>query len=238
MAELYAKATGCSKGKGGSMHLFDRSRNFYGGTGIVGAGIPIGLGIAFAIKYRGGDQVCLCFFGDGALNTGAFHESMNMASLWDLPILFICENNQYAMGTSVERSSAVTPLVERAAGYGMPREQVDGMDVLAVRALADRAIEAVRKEHRPWFIEALTYRYRGHGAADPGKYRTREEVLQWQERDPIGILETRLLKDGILKPEDTERMQLEIRGEVDEVVRFAEESPRPPADELYTDIYA
>jgi pyruvate dehydrogenase E1 component alpha subunit len=238
MAELYAKETGCSKGKGGSMHLFDRSHNFYGGTGIVGAGIPIGLGIAFAIKYRGGDQVCLCFFGDGALNTGAFHESMNMASLWDLPILFICENNQYAMGTSVERSSAVTPLVERAAGYGMPREQVDGMDVLAVRALADRAIEAVRKEHRPWFIEALTYRYRGHGAADPGKYRTREEVLQWQERDPIGILETRLLKDGILKPEDTERIQLEIRAEVDEVVRFAEESPRPAADELYTDIYA
>jgi pyruvate dehydrogenase E1 component alpha subunit len=163
---------------------------------------------------------------------------MNMASLWDLPIIFICENNMYAMGTSVERSSAVTPLVERAAGYGMPREQVDGMDIFAVRELAERAIAAVRKDKRPWFIEAVTYRYRGHGAADPGKYRSRDEVQQWQERDPIGILEDRLLKDGILKPEDAERIQLEVRAEVDEVIRFAEESPRPAADELYTDIYA
>jgi pyruvate dehydrogenase E1 component alpha subunit len=238
MAELYAKATGCSKGKGGSMHFFDREHNFYGGTGIVGACIPMGLGLAFAIKYRGGDQVCLCFFGDGALNTGAFHESMNMAALWDLPIIFICENNQYAMGTSVERSSAVTPLIERAAGYGMTREKVDGMDVLAVRKLADRAVAAVRKESKPWFVEAVTYRYRGHGAADPGNYRTREEIQQWQERDPIGILEKKLLKDGVLKAADTERIQKEIRGEVDEAIRFAETSERPAADELYTDIYA
>jgi pyruvate dehydrogenase E1 component alpha subunit len=238
MAELYARATGCSKGKGGSMHFFDRERGFYGGTGIVGAGIPIGVGIAFAIKYRGGDQVCLCFFGDGAINTGAFHESMNMAALWDLPIIFICENNQYAMGTSVQRSSAVTPLVERAAGYGMAREQVDGMDVLAVRALADRAIAAVRKDSKPWFVEAVTYRYRGHGAADPGNYRTREEIQQWQERDPIGILEKKLLEEGILKAADTERIQKEIRADVDAAIRFAEESDRPAADELYTDIYA
>jgi pyruvate dehydrogenase E1 component alpha subunit len=238
MAELYAKSTGCSKGKGGSMHLFDRDRNFYGGTGIVGAGIPIGLGISFAIKYGGGDQVCLCFFGDGAINTGAFHESMNMAELWDLPILFICENNGYAMGTSVARHSAVTPLVERAAGYGMQREQVDGQDVLAVRALADRAIAEARQNRRPWFIEAVTYRYRGHGAADPGNYRTRDEIQQWQERDPIALFEKKLLADGVLTPEDTERLQEEVRLEVDAAIRFAEESERPAADELYTDIYA
>jgi pyruvate dehydrogenase E1 component alpha subunit len=238
LAELYARATGCSKGKGGSMHLFDRELNFYGGTGIVGAGIPLGVGIAWAIKYRGGDQVCLCFFGDGAINTGAFHESMNMAALWDLPVLFICENNRYAMGTSVERHSCVTNLVERASGYGIPCEQVDGQDVLAVRSLADRAIAQVRKDSRPWFIEALTYRYRGHGAADPGNYRTREEIAEWQERDPIGILEAKLLNDGVLKPEDTEKIQKEVRAEVDQAIRFAEESERPAADELYTDIYA
>jgi pyruvate dehydrogenase E1 component alpha subunit len=247
MAELYGRATGCSKGKGGSMHLFDRERNFYGGTGIVGAGIPIGLGIAFALKYRGGDQVCLCFFGDGAINTGAFHESMNMASLWDMPILFICENNQYAMGTSVERHSSIAAplegdgghsLLERAAGYGMPRERVDGQDVFAVRELAERAIAAAREDRRPWFIEVLTYRYRGHGAADPGNYRTREEIARWQERDPIGILEAKLLKDGVLKPEDAECIQQEVRDEVDEAIRFAEQSERPAADELYTDIFA
>jgi pyruvate dehydrogenase E1 component alpha subunit len=238
MAELFARATGCSKGKGGSMHLFERELNFYGGTGIVGAGIPIGVGIAWAIKYQGGDQVCLCFFGDGAINTGAFHESMNMASLWDLPVLFICENNKYAMGTSVERHSCVPDLVERAAGYGMAREKVDGQDVLAVRELADRAIAQARKDGRPWFIEAETYRYRGHGAADPGNYRTREEIAQWQERDPIGILEAKLLKDGVLKPEDTERIQKEVRAEIDQALRFAEESERPAADELYTDVYA
>jgi pyruvate dehydrogenase E1 component alpha subunit len=220
------------------MHLFERELNFYGGTGIVGAGIPIGLGIGWAIKYRGGDQVCLCFFGDGAINTGAFHESMNMASLWDLPVLFICENNLYAMGTSVERHSSVTELTERAAGYGMTREKVDGQDVLAVRELADRAIAQARKDSRPWFIEAVTYRYRGHGAADPGNYRTREEIAEWQERDPIGILEAKLLKDGVLKAEDAERIQQEVRAEVDAALRFAEESDRPAADELYTDIYA
>jgi pyruvate dehydrogenase E1 component alpha subunit len=238
MAELYAKDTGCSRGKGGSMHLFDRALNFYGGTGIVGAGIPIGIGIAFAAKYRGNDQVCLCFFGDGALNTGAFHESMNMASLWNLPIIFICENNLYAMGTSVQRSSAVTPLVDRASGYGMPREQVDGQDLFAVRELADRAIAAVRKDGKPWFIEALTYRYRGHGAADPGNYRTREEVKEWQDRDPIGIVERRLLEDGVLKPADPERFSTEVRDEVDEALRFAEESERPAADELFSHVYA
>src|SRR5262249_2407245 len=154
-------------------------------TGIVGAGIPIGLGLGYGLRYRHSDGVCLCFFGDGAINTGAYHESLNMAALWKLPIIFICENNQYAMGTSIERSSSKVSLVERSLGYDVEREQVDGMDLIAVRELAERAVAAVRQGGKPWFVEALTYRYRGHGAADPGNYRTKEEVDEWRLRDPI-----------------------------------------------------
>jgi pyruvate dehydrogenase E1 component alpha subunit len=238
MAELYGKYTGTSKGKGGSMHLYDAARGFYGGTGIVGAGIPIGLGLGFGIKYRGGDQVCLCFFGDGAMNTGAFHESMNMAALWRLPIIFICENNQYAMGTSVERSSSLVSLVDRSLGYDVEREQVDGMDIFAVRALAERAVASVRTGGKPWFIEALTYRYRGHGAADPGNYRTREEIEEWRQRDPIGLMEAKLIAEGILSEEDVQNMHAAVHAEVDAAMRFAEESPVPPASALYEDIYA
>ncbi len=238
MAELFGRATGCSRGKGGSMHLFDREHHFFGGTGIVGSGIPIGTGIAQAIKYRGGDQVCLCFFGDGAINTGAFHESINMAALWKLPILFICENNLYAMGTSVERSSSFTDLVKRSEGYNVQRERVDGQDFFAVRELADRAIASVRQNGQPYFIEALCYRYRGHGAADPGNYRTREEVAQWRGRDPIGIVEHRLIEQQWLAEEDVKRMQQEVRDEVEEIVRFADESPYPPASALYEHIFA
>jgi pyruvate dehydrogenase E1 component alpha subunit len=238
MAELFGRATGCSRGKGGSMHLFDRERNFFGGTGIVGAGIPIGTGIAQAIKYRGGDQVCLNFFGDGAINTGAFHECMNMAALWKLPVIFICENNLYAMGTSVERSSSFKDLIKRSEGYDVKRETVDGQDFFTVRELAERVIADVRENQQPYFIEAVCYRYRGHGAADPGSYRTREEVAEWRGRDPIEKVEKHLLEKKWLTQEDVERLQREVRAEVEEVMRFAEESPYPPASALYEHIFA
>jgi pyruvate dehydrogenase E1 component alpha subunit len=238
MAELFGRATGCSRGKGGSMHLFDKEHHFFGGTGIVGAGIPIGAGIAQAIKYRGGDQVCLCFFGDGAINTGAFHESINIAALWKLPIIFICENNLYAMGTSVERSSSMTELIERSRGYNVKRERVDGMDFFAVREMAERVIADVRENQQPYFIEAVCYRYRGHGAADPGNYRTREEVAEWREKDPIGRVERRLVEQKYLTEEDVERMQQQVRAEVEEVMRFADQSPFPPASALYEHIFA
>jgi len=238
MAELYGKATGTSRGKGGSMHLYDKERGFYGGTGIVGAGIPIGLGLGYGIKYRGADNVCLCFFGDGAINTGAYHESMNMAALWKLPIIFICENNQYAMGTSVGRSSSFTSLIDRSLGYDVERAQVDGMDLFAVRELAEKAVKAVREGGKPWFVEALTYRYRGHGAADPGNYRTKEEVDEWRLRDPIGLVEARLREAGALNDADIQRLHAETHAEVDAAIRFAEESPVLPASALYEDIYA
>ncbi len=192
------------------MHLFDRERHFFGGTGIVGAGIPIGTGIAQAIKYRGGDQICLCFFGDGAVNTGAFHESINIAALWKLPVIYICENNQYAMGTSVSRASSFTELVQRSEGYNVKRERVDGMDFFAVRELAERLIADVRENQQPYFVEAVCYRYRGHGAADPGTYRTREEVAEWRERDPIGRVERYLVEQQMLTEEDVERMHQQV----------------------------
>jgi pyruvate dehydrogenase E1 component alpha subunit len=238
MAELFGRYTGCSKGKGGSMHLFDKEHNFFGGTGIVGSGIPIGTGIAQAIKYRGGDQVCLNFFGDGAINAGAYHESINIAALWKLPCIFICENNLYAMGTAVERSSSFAELVKRSEGYNVKREKVDGQDFFAVREMADRVIADVRKNQQPYFIEAVCYRYRGHGAADPGSYRTREEVAEWRGRDPIEKVERYLVEHKMLTEEDIERMQQQVRAEIEEVMRFANESPYPPASALYEHIFA
>jgi pyruvate dehydrogenase E1 component alpha subunit len=238
MAELYGKTTGCSRGKGGSMHLFSREHAFYGGSGIVGAGIGVGAGLAFALKYRKTDNVCLCFFGDGAVQTGLFHESMNIAALWKLPVVFIIENNQYAMGTSVERSSSETEFYKRAAGYRMHGERVDGMDLFAVRAAAERLIPKVRKTSEPVLLEAMTYRYRGHGAADPGTYRSREEVEEWRQKDPIGKVEEWLIKEGALTEEDVERIHAEVQEEVDDCLKFAEESPWPQPDELYEHIYA
>jgi pyruvate dehydrogenase E1 component alpha subunit len=238
MAELYGKTTGCSAGKGGSMHLFSREHHFYGGSGIVGAGIGIGVGLAFALKYRGTRNVCLCFFGDGAAQTGLFHESMNLAALWELPVLFIIENNQYAMGTSVERSSSEPELYRRASAYRMHGERVDGMDLFAVRAAAERLVTQVRETSRPVLLEALTYRYRGHGAADPDTYRTREEIEEWRRRDPIGIVEARLLQEGAATEEDVKRLRAEANAEVEEALRFADESPLPPPDALYEHIYA
>ncbi len=237
MAELMGKITGCSKGKGGSMHLFSRETGFLGGTGIVGAGIPLGTGVGFAIKYRGEKRVCLCFFGDGAVNEGAFHESLNLASLWNLPVVYICENNLYGMGTHVSRASAIPELVERAAGYGIERERIDGMDLLKVRECAERVISQVRETSRPYFIEVVTYRYVGHGAADPGTYRTREEVEAWRQRDCLLQFERYLKEQNYLDDEGMQRLQREVREEVEEAIRFAEQSPAPSPEELYTDLY-
>jgi pyruvate dehydrogenase E1 component alpha subunit len=238
MAELYGKTTGCSRGKGGSMHLFSREHGFYGGSGIVGAGIGIGVGLAFAFKYRQQPNVCLCFFGDGAVQTGIFHESLNLASLWNLPVVFIIENNLYAMGTSVERSSSEPELWRRAAGYRMEGERIDGMDLFQVREAAERIVPTVRETGRPVLLEATTYRYRGHGAADPGNYRTREELEEWRQRDPIGIVEAYLLKEKALSEEDISRIHSEVQDEVARSLEFAEQSPWPGEEELYQHIYA
>ena len=238
MAELYGKNTGCSRGKGGSMHLFSKEFGFYGGSGIVGAGIGTGTGLAFAIKYRKQKNVCLCFFGDGAVQCGLFHESLNLAALWDLPIIFIVENNGYAMGTSVARSSSETEFYKRAAAYRMHGERVDGMDLFTVREVAERVVPQVRETSKPMLLEVMTYRYRGHGAADPGTYRTKEEVEEWRQRDPIGIVEARLLKEGALTEEQIESMHAEVQVEIDGCLKFAEESPWPAPDELYENVYA
>ena len=237
MAELFGKSTGVSGGKGGSMHLFDVNRRFLGGTAIVGGGLPIAAGIGFAINYNNGDQVCLCFFGDGAVNEGSFHETLNIASLWNLPILFICENNLYGMGTAVERASAVPNLQQRARCYSMAVETVDGMDVLAVYDMAEKLISQVR-EKRPAFVEAITYRYRGHSVSDPGTYRTKEEIEEWRRRDPIVQFGSKLLEEGTLTPEDIEKIQTEVANEIEQAVQFAEESPLPKPEALYQHVYS
>ncbi|MBI2000894.1 MAG: pyruvate dehydrogenase (acetyl-transferring) E1 component subunit alpha [candidate division NC10 bacterium] len=239
MAELFGRMDGLSKGKGGSMHFFDKERNFLGGTGIVGGQLPIGTGVGFAINYRGGDQVCLCFFGDGSVAQGVFHESLNMASLWKLPVLYICENNLYAMGTALSRTQSVTDIYKKAEAYGMPGEQVDGMDVLAVREAVTRAVERARREKVPTLIETRTYRFRGHSMRDPAAalYRTREEVEEWKKSDPIVQLWDRLSRDGIISDADYKEMDKEINQVMEEAVRFAEASPEPPLEELLTDVF-
>lgn len=238
MAELFGKSTGVSGGRGGSMHLFDRDRRFLGGTAIVGGGLPIAAGVGFAINYRDEDQICLCFFGDGAVNEGAFHESLNLASLWNLPVLFVCENNLYGMGTAVERASAVPNLYRRAQCYAMEVESVDGMDVLAVHDMAERLIRNVREEKRPVFVEAVTYRYRGHSVADPGSYRTKEEIEQWRERDPIERFGKLLVQEQTLTKQDIERIWSEVDRQVADAVEFAENSPLPAPDDLTRSVYA
>lgn len=238
MAELFGRQTGISCGKGGSMHLFDKPRNFMGGDAIVAGGLPIATGVGLSIHYRGGDQVCVCFFGDGAVNEGSFHEALNMAALWDLPVLFVCENNLYGMGTQVNRASAVPDLSRRVSGYGMESAQVDGMDIMAVYKVAESAIEDCRNGKGPWFIEAKTYRYRGHSMADPATYRTKDEVEEWRERDPIGMYEHKLLTAGFITAEDVQRISAEIDTEVDECVQFAKDSPHPEPDALYENVYA
>lgn len=243
MAELFGKITGLAKGKGGSMHLFDVARGFYGGYGIVGGHIALATGAAYALHYQGGDRICLCFLGDGAMNSGSFHEPVNMAGLWGrqglCPIVYIVENNQYAMGTSVERSSAATNLASRFAAYAIEHERADGMDFLEVRQLAARIFTQVRQSGRPYAVELLTYRFGGHGAADLFQpYRSKEEVTAARRRDPIMLLEDRLRAAGILDDAKVTRAHQEAERVVEEALRFAEESPPPPPGELHSDVYS
>ncbi len=239
MAELFGRRDGLSKGKGGSMHLFDKGVNFLGGHAIVGAHLPLATGAAFAIRYQGGDQVVLCFFGDGAVPQGEFHESLNLAALWKLPVIFLCENNRYAMGTAIHRALAQTEICRFAETYGIRSEAVDGMDVLAVRDCVAQAVERTRRERTPAFVEARTYRFRGHSMRDPAGavYRTREEVEREKQRDPIVLFSDRCIRDGILGEADLRIIDRSVNDLVDEAVAFADASPAPPAEWLLTDVY-
>jgi pyruvate dehydrogenase E1 component alpha subunit len=237
MAELFGKATGCAKGRGGSMHFFDVSKRFMGGHAIIGGHIPIAAGIAFASKYRGEPNVTLCFFGEGTANMGAFHEGMALSALWKLPVVFICENNMYSMGTPLYRTLAVEDVAVRAKGYPMAQEIVNGDDVLEVRDAVRRAARRARAESLPILVEAKTYRFRGHSMSDPAKYRTKEEVEEWMKRDPIRILANRIYDLGIATEEQLKAMDDEAKREVAEAVKFADASPVPDPSTLFDDIY-
>lgn len=238
MAELYGKATGCSSGKGGSMHLFDASVNFLGGHAIVGGQIPLATGVAFATKYKGTDQVTLGFFGEAAVNQGAFHESLNLAQLWKLPCIYICENNQYGMGTSLARAMSLQDVSQKACAYEMASEFVDGMDVLAVREAVGRAVERARNQYLPTLLEVRTYRFMGHSMSDPGNYRTRAEIEKHQERDPLKLFTASLSEKGIIDESAVAEIEKQVREVVEHSIRFADESPEPDPSELYTDVYA
>jgi pyruvate dehydrogenase E1 component alpha subunit len=238
MAELFGKAGGCSAGKGGSMHLFDADKHFLGGHGIVGGQIPLATGVAFATKYRGTDQVTLCFFGEAAVNQGAFHESLNMAQLWKLPCIYICENNQYGMGTSLARAMSMSEVSKKACAYDMESEFVDGMDVLAIYEATRRAVERARRDQTPSLIEVRTYRFMGHSMSDPGHYRTRAEIEKYQERDPIKVFSGNLREMGLLDDGGLKEIEERVRAEVEQSIKFADQSPEPAPAELYTDVYA
>ncbi len=237
MAELFGKADGCSGGRGGSMHLFDMERRFLGGYGIVGGNLPLAAGVALASDYSETDDVTLCMFGDGATNTGNFGETMNFAALWSLPVVFMVINNQFGMGTALERHSAVTDLSEKAAGYGVPGSRCDGMDVLDTHAVVSEALEKARSDRKPQLVEAVTYRYRGHSMADPEEYRSKDEVEEWRPRDPLVTFPARLTEEGLLGEEDVKRMDDEAVAAVDAAVEFADKSPFPDLASLYDDIY-
>lgn len=237
MAELYGKATGCSKGKGGSMHFFSKEHNFVGGHGIVGGQVPLGAGIGFAHKYNGDDGLCVCLMGDGAVRQGAIHEAFNMAMTWKLPTIFVCENNKYAMGTSVERTSNVHDIWKVGLGYDMPSWAVDGMDVMEVHEQTLKAVEHVRSGKGPVFLEMKTYRYRGHSMSDPQKYRTREELEKYRGIDPIATLKIYIKDHNLASDEELEAIEDEIDARVEACVKFAEDSPYPDASELYKDVY-
>jgi pyruvate dehydrogenase E1 component alpha subunit len=238
MAELFGRVDGTSGGRGGSMHIFDGEKRFMGGYGIVGGNLPIAAGIALASQYKGEDAVTVCMFGDGASNTGNFGETMNLAALWKLPVLFMVENNLYGMGTSVERHSAQTDLSKKAEGYGIPGKRLDGMDVVAVREGVAEGIRLAREEQRPTLLEAFTYRYKGHSAADPEVYREREEVEEWQEKDPIEQFARRCREADVLGEREVEQARAEAEEAVKAAVEFAEESPEPPLDTMYESLYA
>ena len=238
MAELFGKETGTSHGRGGSMHLFSEENRFYGGYAIVGEALPIACGSGYAINYKGTDEIVMSSFGDGATNIGAFHESLNVAKLWHLPIVFVCVNNLYGMGTAVNRASAVTEIWKKACAYDMTSERVDGMDVLAVRRITDQLVAQARQKHEPSLLECVTYRYRGHSMSDPDTYRGKDEIKEWQTRDPILSLGEHMKKQKMLTDEEIERIDEEITAQVEDAVKFAEESPDPDPKDLYRDVYA
>ena len=233
MAELYGKETGSSKGRGGSMHIFDASQNFMGGYALVGQPFPLAAGLAMACKHKGTDQIAICFLGDGANNQGTFHETMNMAKIWNLPVLFVCENNQYAIGTHINRSTAVLDQYKRVCAYDMEASQHDGMDIDVVMEAAKKAVDFVRSGKGPYFIEFMTYRYRGHSMSDAKGYRTKEEEAEWQKRDPIKIYTERLIEAGIIKAADIKAMEKEIDDEIEnDIIKFAKKSPEPKVEDL------
>ena len=238
MAELLGKATGTSKGKGGSMHMADVEKNYWGGHAVVGAHLPIAAGLALGDQYQGKDGVTICMFGDGATNIGFFHEALNLSKVWNLPVLWVCENNKYGMGTSVDRASAVIEIRQKAQGYDIPNERVNGMNVVEVRMAAEKHLEYVRSGKGPFFLEAVTYRYRGHSMGDPERYRQKDEVEKWQEEDPIGIYRRYLLKEKLVRAAELDDVEMKAEAEVQDAVEFAESSPEPAAEELFTDIYA
>ena len=237
MAELFGRVDGCSHGRGGSMHMFDLSRRFMGGYGIVGGNLPIAAGIALSSDYRGEDEVTLCTFGDGASNQGTFGETLNMAALWKLPVVFMVINNQFGMGTALRRHSAVTDLQRKGESLGVPGMRCDGMDVLDAYAVVCEAVRRVREERQPLLVEAVTYRFRGHSMADPEQYRSKEEVAQWRARDPIPAFGELLVREGVIDESERDRVDAEARERVEAAVEFADRSPFPEADSLYDDVY-
>lgn len=238
MAELTGRRGGVSKGKGGSMHLYDKEKNFLGGHAIVGGHLPLAAGVGYAINYRGTDQVILAFMGDGAVNIGAFHETLNVVELWELPVVFVVENNRYGMGTPVNKASALVDVFQRACGYGLYGKFVDGMDVLAVREATERAVSLARTRKRATLIEAKTYRYRGHSMSDPATYRTKEEVMQFKEQDPIAGFKLHLLENDLITEKQDKEILARVKKEADEAVKFALEDEEAPLESLHEDVYA
>lgn len=237
IAELLGKATGMSKGKGGSMHMADPNLRLWGGHAVVGAHLPIATGLALGDQYAGRDAVTICMFGDGASNIGWFHEALNLSKVWNLPVLWVCENNQYGMGTSVDRASAVTEIQRKADGYAIPNERVEGMDVMEVHRVSERVLDYIRSGNGPYFLEIMTYRFRGHSMGDPERYRQQEEVRCWQENDPIGIYQEHLIANKVATLKELNEIELSVIEEVKDAVEFAESSPEPSPDELFKDIY-
>ncbi len=233
MAELFGKETGSSKGRGGSMHIFDTKHHFMGGYALVGGPFPLAVGMAKGIKLKGGDEISICFLGDAANNQGTFHETLNMAALWELPVLFVCENNLYGIGTRIDRSTAVVDQYKRVCGYNIPAAQVDGQDIEKVHAAAKIAVEHVRSGKGPYFLELMTYRYRGHSMSDSNAYRAKEEERMWSKRDPIIMLRDRLIKAGEMSADDYKKMDDDVLDHIEnEIIKFAEESPEPKVEEL------
>jgi pyruvate dehydrogenase E1 component alpha subunit len=238
MAELLGKATGISKGKGGSMHMADVDKNYWGGHAVVGAHLPIAAGLALGDQYQETGGVTICMFGDGATNIGFFHEALNLSRVWDLPVLWVTENNQYGMGTTVERASAVSEIRQKAEGYGIPNARVDGMDVMAVFAAAEEHLAYIREGNGPFFLEAITYRFRGHSMGDPERYREKDEIEKWKEEDPIGIYRKYLVEKEISTPGELDTIDQQVEEEAQEAVEFAESSPEPGPEQLFEHIYA